>query len=159
MKQLVLVFVLAVAGCGGGATTTERPETATEAPTQEPAPVIDEYEGLGVITFGTIYDEDTLEIPKPRTKFTAGINEIAWSAQFSEAAGATSVTLIFAKVSKSGAETIVDSAETGVSNPEFTLLANSADLAGIADNKAGTYVLRYLRESTLLAEGTFTLVK
>ena len=115
--------------------------------------------GSGKITFGTAYDDTTLMIPKPITRFKATYPTIAWSAEFSEPAGATTVELVFARVSSGGAETIIDRADVPISSPDFDLIANSLDLASIADNKPGTYVLRYVRGGTVLAEGTFTLVK
>ena len=68
------------------------------------------------------------------------------------------MTLVLARVTKGGSESIVVTTEVSISNPDFDLIANEADLATIADNKRGKYVLRYLREATILAEGTFELV-
>jgi transcriptional regulator with XRE-family HTH domain len=100
-----------------------------------------------------------LEIPRPTSKFKRTLKEIAWSARFSETAGSTTLTIVLARVGQGGSEELLVSEDVQISNPDFDTIANSADLAGIADNKAGTYVLRYLRESTILAEGTFRLVK
>ena len=98
--------------------------------------------GTGVITFGTAYDPDDLSIPQPRASFKTTTKKIAWSASLLTPAGATSLTLILA-----------------VSDPSFDVLANEADLALLLDRKAGTYVMRYLRGSDVLAEGQFALVK
>lgn len=135
--------------------------------TQAPAPTFAEVEtvapvgGSGIITFGAPanLDEDTLAINPSKDTFKVSSKGIAWSAELSEPAGATSVTWIVAKVSAGGAETGKWSEDVDVSNPSFTILANSADLAFLLDRKAGTYVMRYLRDDVILAEGKFTLTK
>lgn len=157
MRGIILVAALLVAGCSSSpAAVTQAPvvEQPTLAPTVAP-----QVEGLGVITFGSTYDEDSLLIAKPKSEFKKSVKNIAWSAQFSEPAGATTLKVVLAKVSKGGAESIIDSADVEISSPDFSLIANKADLAGIVDNKAGTYVLRYLRDATVLAEGQFKLTK
>jgi hypothetical protein len=159
MRRLtpVLMAVL-VAGCSGG-TVAQRTDSLT-APVVTAAPVPDTPPpGSGVITFGTAYNADSLLIAKPLTTFKRTVTTIAWSAEFSEPAGATTVKFVFASVSKGGGESIVYQDNAAISNPTFDLLANKANLAAIAGNKAGTYVLRYIRGGTVLAEGTFTLVK
>jgi len=158
MRRL-LVLALLVVGCGGTPAAATSTPLVTSAPAATPEVVEPDLAGLGVITFGTSFDRETLLIDKPASRFGRGRDEIAWSAQFVEAAGATTITLILARVSKGGAEEVVVTTDVDIANPDFSLLANSADLAGIADNKAGTYVLRYLREATVLAEGEFTLLK
>lgn len=159
MKRLAIIALL-VAACGGGAVTATQPATPTptETPDATEAPPPD-ITGLGVITFGTALDEDTLLITKPTSKFKRTAKKIYWSAQFSETAGATSITFVIASKSASGAERGIIKTDTDVSDPGFDLFANGADIASLVDNKAGTYVMRYLRESTILAEGEFTLTK
>jgi hypothetical protein len=132
---------------------TRRSGRNRRAGTRTPSP------GSGVITFGTAYNADSLLIAKPLTTFKRTVKTIAWSAEFSESAGATTVKFVFASVSKGGAESIIDQEDVAISSPTFDLLANKANLAAVAGNKAGTYVLRYIREGTVLAEGTFTLTK
>ena len=159
MIRLLMLAMLVITGCAGGQpAVTSAPAQEIEEPAPEPTeePVI---EGLGTITFGKTYDPDTLEIPRPTSKFKRTLKEIAWSARFSETAGSTTLTIVLARVGQGGSEELLVSEDVQISNPDFDTIANSADLAGIADNKAGTYVLRYLRESTILAEGTFRLVK
>ena len=154
MRRLLIVAALVVAGCGGGQAAVA-PTVEIVVPDPTPEPVI----GSGIVTFGTAYDPDTLLITKPLTTFKLKTKTIAWSASFSEPAGATSIEMILASVSKTGAETVLIQTPTSVSSPEFDLLANKADLVTLVGGKAGTYVLRYLRGSTILAEGTFTLTK
>jgi hypothetical protein len=160
MRRLALIALATlVAACGGATSMATASPTPATTPTADVVDTIPPIKGLGVITFGTAYDPDTLLIAKPLTRFKRTVKAIAWSAQFVESAGATSVELVLASVSKTGAETIIDRVDVPVSSPEFDLLANKGDLAGVVGNKAGTYVLRYVREGTVLAEGTFTLVK
>jgi hypothetical protein len=157
MRPLFVGLMLLLVACSSGRTPDPAPTSAaivTEAPAVE-----DDMSDLGKITFGTKFDRETLLIDEPRRRFKRNYPEIAWSAQFIEAAGSTTITLIMARVSKGGAEEVVVTTDVDIANPTFSLLANSADLASIADNKAGKYVLRYLRDSTVLAEGEFELVK
>jgi hypothetical protein len=114
---------------------------------------------LGVITFGTAFDPDTLAITKPVSQFKATSKSIAWSASLTESADATSLTFIIASQSTSGTERVIIKQEVDVSNPDSDTFANDADLALLVDRKKGTYVMRYLRDSKVLAEGTFTLTK
>ncbi len=162
MKRLAIIALLVAACGGGGSVTATQPPAATptQAPTVTEEPTNDPViEGLGVITFGTALDEDTLLITKVTSKFKRTVKKIYWSAQFSEPADSTSLTLVIASVSKSGAERGIIKEDVDISDPAFDLLANGANIALLVDNKAGTYVMRYLRESTILAEGEFTLVK
>ena len=102
---------------------------------------------------------ETLRIAHPIKKFKRNTPSIAWSAEFIETAGATSITFVIARVTAGGSESIELIIEVDVSNPNADIFANKADLAGVVGNRAGTYVVRYLREGTVLAEGTFQLVK
>lgn len=46
-----------------------------------------------------------------------------------------------------------------IDNPDGDTIGVSQDLAAIAGNKPGTYVVRLLRGPDVLAEGTVTLTK
>lgn len=153
---------LVLAGCGGGTTIIYVTPPPTEAPAvvaQPPDPEPSFGLGSGVISFGTSYDPDTLTIPKPLTRFKRTYPEIAWSADMYRAIGATSMTWVIVEQSSSGAETTLIQEEQDVGSPDYTILANAADLAFLLDNKAGTYVMRYIESGDVLAEGAFTLVK
>jgi len=100
-----------------------------------------------------------LQIVGLRSSFKRTVKKIAWSAQLSELAGATSLTFVLASRSKSGVERILIRQETDISNPDFDILANRLNLALLVGRKPGTYVMRYLRESDVLAEGMFTLTR
>jgi hypothetical protein len=158
LASLLLFLALDLIACGGGTSTTspatEPPAVESVEPTEVPV------DGSGVITFGLAYDPDTLEIPKPIARFKRNLKrDIAWSAELVEPAGATSIKVVFARVGKGGTEELILSTDTELSNPDFTIVANAADLVTLAENRAGTYVLRYLRDATLLAEGQFQLIK
>lgn len=169
--ERVIIALIVLAVLGGGALLFTRMrvdqtlvDVASALPTARPtvfvaaapAPV---YGGSGIITFGTAYDPDTLLISKPTSRFKRTYPEIAWSAELTRGAGSTTMTWIIASQSASGTEVTLLNQEQTVSNPDFDLLANVADLAFLVDNKAGTYVMRYIESGEVLAEGTFTLVK
>lgn len=125
----------------------------TLIPTPEPTPI-----GAGVITFGNSYNQKTLEIPKPVSKFRRVDSEICWSAYLSEPAGAVSLRWVLARVGSGGSEFLKYHTNLEISNPEFDLWANCANIAYLLDYKAGKYVMRYMRKVTVLAEGIFTLI-
>lgn len=159
MRRLLTILTLVLAACSGSPAAP----VATPTPFAPPAvvPTLAPLGGSGIITFGSPanLNEDTLEIHPSKSSFGVGSKGIAWSAELTEEAGATSLTWIVAKVSASGAETIKWRKEVDVSNPSFSIFANHADLAFLLDRKAGTYVMRYLRDADILAEGKFTLTK
>lgn len=127
--------------------------TPTLAAVPTDAPVV----GSGLIRFGTGYDTNTLAITGARSTFARTYRPIAWSAEFSEPAGATTLTWILAKVTGGSVETTITTQDVTISNPQDDLVANKGDLAFIVGNGKGTYVMRYLRGATVLAEGRFTL--
>lgn len=158
MKRFLIAAAIIVAACAGTAAppaATSVPVTAAPTRTPDPTPEIQ----TGVITFGTALDEDTLKVTKVTSRFKRTYPKISWSASLSEPVGATSIELVLASRSASGAERVIERVDVDVSNPDADLFANSADLATIVGNKAGTYVMRYVRDGKVLAEGTFTLVK
>lgn len=157
MKRWLVLAAVMLAACSG--TPAAQPAAPTAYAPDAPVETLAPLYGTGVITFGTSFDPDDLSIAAPKSTFKVGSKKIAWSASLSRPAGATTLTLIIASRSKSGVETTLIKEDVDVSNPDFDTLANDADLALLVDRKAGTYVMRYLRDSTVLAEGTFTLIK
>ncbi|MES2210948.1 MAG: hypothetical protein V4515_12320 [Chloroflexota bacterium] len=158
MKTLLVLAMLVGACSSGGRAATDRPADPTERPTPEP-PAYTLPPNFGVVAFGLDYDPDTLEIIKPTERFKATYPAIAYSASLTEGAGAAKLRLVVASVSASGSERVLIDEDVAVSNPAADTFANKVDLASILDNKPGTYVMRFLRDATVLAEGTFTLVK
>ena len=155
MKRLILLAIL-VAACGGGGGGNDETDEPTQRVTD--APEFTLPHGYGEILFGTGYDPDTLDIIGERVRFKNTYHPISWRASFLEPAGATTILLTLSSKSAGGAESVLYSLEVDLANPDFDLLANSADLALILDNEPGTYVMRYIREGTVLAEGEFELV-
>ena len=155
----LLVAAFLLASCGSGSQPATPTATAAVVATPEPsiAPVVDPM--AGIVEFGAKLDQDNVEIQKPRDSFKRTVKKIAWVAHLSEPAGGTSLTFIIAKRSKSGAETVLEKLDVPIADPSFDTLGNAVDLASVVGNKAGTYVLRYLRDGTVLAEGTFQLTK
>jgi hypothetical protein len=100
----------------------------------------------------------TLAIVKPASSFKTTSRLIAYSADLSEPAGTVAATLIYATREAGGVESVVYKMSWPVADPSFTRLATKEDLAGFFGRKPGTYVLRFLRGATVLAEGTFRLV-
>lgn len=154
------ILALVLAGCSAAAPPAQLP-TATPfvAPTLAPTPT--PPHGTGIITFGSAgtINKETLKINPSRDSFKVGTRKIAWSASFSEAAGATRLTEIIAKVGSGGTETIRYSFKFDISNPTFDILSATEDLGAYVNRKPGTYVLRILRGGTTLAEGQFKLTK
>jgi hypothetical protein len=172
----IAVCALVIAGCSGAAPTpqiiyltpapaavpsiiyvTAAPSLAP-TPTDTPSPTLPDVSlfETGLISFGTHYNAALL-IDKGTSRFSRSYSNICWSASLSQPAGATSLTFIYARVDTGGAETSVYRTTVDVSDPSDDLLANCADLATLASNRAGTYVLRYARDATVLAAGRFTL--
>jgi hypothetical protein len=157
VAPLCLVAII-LAGCTsavGGAPAATDPPAARVVPTDPPAVEA----GTGIISFGASYNTNTLRIIKPATSFKTSSKLIAWSAELSEAAGDTAIKLILASQSSGGGETVIYRVDAEVADPKFDVIANKVDLASLLDRKPGTYVMRYLRGGTTLAEGTFRLVK
>lgn len=121
------------------------------APVKEPV--------IGVIAFGTAYDPETLAIPKPLTRFKRTFPVVAWSANLSRGVTAAYVTWTVVRRSESGDEEVMFEVEEPIDDSSLTTLANSGSLTFHVDHVPGTYVMRYVDASEVLAEGTFTLVK
>ncbi len=125
------------------------PPVATEAPVTELA---------GTIEFGTAFDPDTLVMTEPTSRFKRTYSPISYVIHLSGPAGATELTATLTRRASGGVETTIDSVPMPIANPDFDTFANAADLAASVGNTPGTYVMRVIREGTVLAEGTFTLV-
>jgi hypothetical protein len=157
MISLLIAAVFSVSACGGSvAQITPAPSSNVATPTPDPTPAPTPY-GAGVVTFGKKYDKSTLEIANPVSEFPRTTQNIAWSAYLSEEPAALELTWMLIKTKASGVEYLVHKWTNDVTNPTFTIWANNADLMYWADYKAGTYLLRVLRDDgTVLAEGSFT---
>ena len=157
MKFALVLFAGLLVGCGGGGAATGPTASPTpvpppsETPAPTPTPVPD-----GEIVFGTNLDLDTLQVTDPTTEFPAQATIIVWSALLSQPTGAVSVSLYLVNRRASGTENVLHKWDIDT-DPTWTTLANNKDdLLFYADYKPGTYVLRILSGTVLLAQGTFT---
>lgn len=160
MRSSVAVLGLVLAGCSALAPPAPAPTASPfVAPTSAATP--SPPHGTGIITFGSAgtIDKETLKINPSRDSFKVGTRKIAWSASFSEPAGATRLTELIAKVGSGGTEALRYSYKFDLSNPTFDILSATEDLGAYVNRKPGTYVLRILRGATTLAEGQFKLTK
>jgi hypothetical protein len=113
---------------------------------------------FGTIDFGTAVNTDTLTITKGTATFsTKYTGKVCWVAHLSEGAGATSLTFAVTSRSSGGSETTLIATNVAISNPAFDTLSNCLPLAAFPATKPGTYVMRYVREAKVLAEGDFTV--
>ena len=160
-RSLAAPVLLAVLlGACGSAVTSAQPTSPPAATTPgATTPVAPDPTGgsLGTIEFGTAMDESTLTITKPASTFKTTSEKIAWVANLSRPAGTTVLTLTLVLVPMPGVERVIVKTDVDGPGPELETVGNSADLAMLLGRKAGTYVMRYLRNSTVLAEGSFTL--
>jgi len=117
----------------------------------------------GTIAFGTQYHQvsnSQIDIVNPKTVFHAG-EPMAWVAHLSAKAGSHSITFAILR-SNGGHQTMVFQQDQPIKNAGFNELANGVMvgwLARIHVTPPGTYVMRYSRGGTKLAEGTFKLTK
>jgi hypothetical protein len=113
---------------------------------------------IGVIMFGTSFDPETLDIPKPLTRFKRTFPVIAWSANLSRGVTAAYLTWTVVRLSELGDDEIMFEVEEPIDDSSLTTLANSGSLTFHVDYVPGTYVMRYIDAGEILAEGTFSLV-
>lgn len=115
--------------------------------------------GGGSVTFGSALDRSTLEISGPARTTFSPTDDFAFSAVLSEPAGATELTMVVAKVE--GSETVMFRQPVQVADPSFVMLGNSFGMEEMAPflDGPGTYALRFFRDATKLAEGTFELTE
>lgn len=79
-------------------------------------------------------------------------------AHLSEPAGATELTITLTRRATGGAETPLVRETLTVASPDYDTFAKALDLGLLVGREPGVYVMRLIREGTVLAEGTFTLV-
>ena len=160
MRRL-LAILLIVSACGSGGAGASAAPALEQIPQDEveiaaflPAP----EGGTGTITFGRAYDPETLTIPSAVTRFKRTFREIAWSADLIRPVSGSFVTWLVVGLESTGTELPVFDVEEPTNQAGATILANAGDLALLVGHVAGTYVMRYLDGSEVLAEGSFTLV-
>jgi hypothetical protein len=115
--------------------------------------------GSGLVSFGRGYQPNTLKVIRPASSFKTTTTVMGWSASLDEPAGATSLTFALARRSSGGQEEVIARDRVPLVDPNVTIVANTADLALLADRQPGTYVVRLERGAIVLAQGTFRLVR
>lgn len=115
----------------------------------------------GVITFGTGWNNDTLEITGATTAFTATSPGFAHSISLSEPIGVDRLQEEVSRVAADGQQTVVQSRADGVVFVDSTRLTDGLKSPAsmsqlIAAWGTGTFILRIYNAGELLAEGTFT---
>ena len=138
--------------------------TPSPAPAPTPAKTIRPvtaapFMGTAPMTFGVEFDPDSLAIRKPATRFNVGVKDLAWNAELLQPAGTRALIFRFIRVSKGGAEEILESEEIPLDDPTAEVVAGAFDVASAAKQQPGTYVVRLVRADDVMAEGTLTLVK
>ena len=156
--MLGAALAFALAACSPAAGAIPRPTPAPSAAlsgidytTPAPPP-------LGLITFGQEFDPVSKRAVQVRTQFWADDPDIAWSVSLLEAVAAKKLQLLVATRAASGVEKIVSRKDVTIDEPSAEVFATKTDLAAAVGRKAGTYVMRYLRDGLVIAEGTFKLV-
>ena len=152
MRRLMLALIVVLAACGGAAPTSA-PPTSAPTPTANPAwPA-----GDGTVTFGTAFSEDTFTITKPTSRFSRKYSGKVWFiASFSEAPAASSLTFTLTRLS-GATEALLWSIPAQISDPRVPMWGNGQTLAELSVTEPGTYVMRFARDATVLAERTFTV--
>ena len=110
----------------------------------------------GKITFGSDVDTSTGTITDAKSVFRPG-DQFAYRAFLSEPAGTTTLRLVIAKLADGGSEQSVIDREFLISDPKFQVFSDEFPVADIQFSLqgAGSYAMRILRDTTLLAEGKF----
>lgn len=161
MKRLAIV-IFCLTACGGdGVFPTAAPAIVRPAPVEDAVVMIAPIReaAIGVITFGRTYDPETLDVPEPLTRFKRTYPMIAWSADLTHGVNSTFVSWVVVRRTDTGAEETMFDVEEPIDGSSVTNLANAGNLASHVGNVAGTYVMRYLDQREVLAEGSFTLVE
>jgi hypothetical protein len=112
-----------------------------------------------MIVFGRELDASGLGIASPVTAFEARPEVyVAWRAELSEPVGSTTVERIVARREGNG-ERLLQSDIVRLTTPDATVIADQLHVDVIAEGLTGTFVLRYIRQGTVLAEGEFQVVE
>ena len=112
--------------------------------------------GPAIISFGTKLDTTALTLLDSRSSFSAG-DTFAYAVTLNEPAGATMLTETISR-QQGSAQVVVYTETADVADPTYDQFANSVsfDLLIPYLGQTGTFVMRFLRDTTVLAQGTFT---
>jgi hypothetical protein len=125
--------------------------------TAQPTPIASAT-GRAMITFGTSYNAKTLALIDVGSTFKTTTPVLAFRAALGTGAGAASLTVLLEAHPASGTDSVVDKVQIAIANPTVDTVTEKIPLASISGLRSGTYLLRLLRGSIVLAEGTFRLV-
>jgi hypothetical protein len=114
---------------------------------------------VGGITFGTSLDGTARAIEGETTRFKATYRNVAWVAILAGSVGSAKVEIVVARKGSGGAEREVLRQEVDVGDSSTASFADQVDLTSLLDHQPGTYVMRYLVDGAVAAEGEFELVK
>lgn len=110
----------------------------------------------GKVTFGSSFDESTLTLNNEHSSFQPS-DDMSFRVELPQAVGATSVDVVVLRQKGAGEETVLQQSMP-LGNPEWTVFGTTLNLPAVTEQETGTYVLRIYRDTTKLAEGTFTVV-
>ena len=145
MRRFLMVLVVVIAGCGGTGTTPTTADSPSPSPTTN----------IGQIVFGMAISEDRHRITAPSSTVSRAFPGILWFVvTFDEAPGAPSLTATLTRTSGGGA-TVTWSQPALMSDPQAVTFADGRALGELGALQPGVYVLRYLRDKAVLAEGSF----
>ena len=111
----------------------------------------------GLITFGTDYDPGTLQVIQAVTMFDHDVPAIAWSASLSEAVHTADIDIVITTAPTPGTIRQIFKQTVHVSDRGSNRFADKVDLAGLVQNKVGSYEMHFIRFDEGLAQGSFTL--
>lgn len=122
-------------------------------------------QALGTIVFGTGFRVTTQPFVIQHQKGTfsgrAG-GKMAWVVQTNQQVNASSIKLAISRQYAGGVEAPVFSTTSQVSDPRYSSFANKVavrTMFEIVGYKYGTYSMRVWRQNTVLAHGSFRLVR
>ncbi|HVM30020.1 MAG TPA: hypothetical protein VM305_04535, partial [Candidatus Limnocylindrales bacterium] len=115
-------------------------------------------QGPGHVTFGSSWNRRTLEMQDVSATFSRG-GRIAWSAILSEPAGAPALTVEAARLDiEQDTEDVTWEELYEMQNQQSERILRRVPINRLTGGQAGIYVVRYLRDEEVLAEGYFELV-
>jgi hypothetical protein len=161
VRRLLAIALLVGACADASAYPTAAPALVRTVPVEDAIVVMEPVKDpvIGVITFGTSFNPETLDIPKPLTRFKRTFPVIAWSANLSRGVTGGYLTWTVVRLSELGDDETMFEVEEPIDDSSLRTLANSGSLTFHVDYVPGTYVMRYIDAREVLAEGTFTLVE
>ncbi len=146
----------ASAGLPGASASPDAPSASpVETGSPSPEPSVGGADDPGPIIFGARANTTTFRIIGEATTFRLQ-HTISWRAELPEPAGTNSLRLQIARLDPSGTERVVVDRPDAISNTRAQILLRRHRLSVLLD-QPGDYVVRYLRDDVVLAEGTLSV--